>query len=479
MRTLPSGLPPARCGAEERHRRVAEVGDGQRYGVVGEERENYPPSSESARRRCWRGAEEEPGHDGHGSTELGAAVERAHEAYRAAQDVSPDVRAGWLEAVAEAMEQHSDELVRLAQAETHLAEGRLRGELTRTTFQLRLFAAEVVRGEVLDATIDHADAAWGMGPRPDLRRVNVPLGVVGVFGASNFPFAFSVMGGDSASALAAGCAVVHKVHEAHEELGLRTAEVVVAALTRPGRHRACSPPSSADPPVRHSSTTRWSRPSRSPARRAGRSAAAATAPPRGPSPSRSSASSAAPTPCSSRGPPGGPDVTRSSTSTSSPSRWGWDSSARSRDCSSCPPWTTTSRAALHSARRAPPRADADATACRRVPGGAVGDVLRVPTWRSWSRGRLGRGAGARRADLDGSGRAAGSRSPAGGDVRAGQHRRPVRRRVRPGRGCRGPDRTAHRDDPRRAGGRRVRPCRTSCPSRADASSGTAGRLASR
>ena len=166
------------------------------------------------------------------STELGADVERAHEAYLAARDVTPEGRAGWLDAVAEAMDHHGNELVRMAQAETHLAEARLRGELTRSTFQLRLFAREVVRGEMLDATVDHQDPAWGMGPRPDLRRVNVPLGVVAVFGASNFPFAFSVMGGDSASALAAGCSVVHKVHEAHEALGLRTAEVVVDALNR-------------------------------------------------------------------------------------------------------------------------------------------------------------------------------------------------------------------------------------------------------
>jgi NADP-dependent aldehyde dehydrogenase len=69
-----------------------------------------------------------------------------------------------------------------------------------------------------------------MGPRPDIRRVNVPLGVVGVFGASNFPFAFSVMGGDSASALAAGCAVLHKIHSGHRNLALRTAEVVLEAL---------------------------------------------------------------------------------------------------------------------------------------------------------------------------------------------------------------------------------------------------------
>lgn len=162
------------------------------------------------------------------------AVQQAHAAYVAARAESPQTRAGWLGAVAEGLEAHREELVALGVEETHLPEGRLNGELTRTAFQLRLLADELVRGEVLDATIDHADETWGMGPRPDLRRVNVPLGVVGVFGASNFPFAFSVLGGDSASALAAGCAVVHKIHSAHLRLGSRTAEVVLEALAEAG-----------------------------------------------------------------------------------------------------------------------------------------------------------------------------------------------------------------------------------------------------
>lgn len=166
------------------------------------------------------------------SSQLDAAVTAAHEAYEAARAVPPAERAGWLEAIADALDAAADELVPLGAEETHLPEGRLRGELLRSTFQLRLLAGEVISGEVLDATIDHADPDWGMGPRPDLRRVNVPLGVVGVFGASNFPFAFSVMGGDTASALAAGCAVVHKIHEAHGRLGARTAEIVIAALAR-------------------------------------------------------------------------------------------------------------------------------------------------------------------------------------------------------------------------------------------------------
>ncbi|MFJ6077170.1 aldehyde dehydrogenase (NADP(+)) [Pseudarthrobacter sp. NPDC092419] len=158
----------------------------------------------------------------------------AHRAYEKSRDAEPAVRGAWLEAIAAGLEANADELVVLGMADTHLDEGRLRFELRRTVFQLRLMAAEVLRGEPLGATIDHADPDWGMGPRPDIRRVNVPLGVVGVFGASNFPFAFSVMGGDSASALAAGCAVVHKIHEGHLRLALRTGEVVADALAGAG-----------------------------------------------------------------------------------------------------------------------------------------------------------------------------------------------------------------------------------------------------
>ncbi|WP_406636056.1 aldehyde dehydrogenase (NADP(+)) [Pseudarthrobacter quantipunctorum] len=169
-----------------------------------------------------------------GAEKLGTVVESAHAAFEKARTADPFTRAAWLDAVATALDADADALVALAEQETHLAEARLRGELRRSTFQLRLFADEIRRGEHFDATIDHADPEWGMGPRPDLRRYNVPLGVVGVFGASNFPFAFSVMGGDSASALAAGCAVVHKAHDGHLQLALRTAEVVVAALDAAG-----------------------------------------------------------------------------------------------------------------------------------------------------------------------------------------------------------------------------------------------------
>lgn len=166
--------------------------------------------------------------------QVDTAAQEAHAAFLVSAAQSPSTRASWLRAVAEALRTNAAELIPLGMADTHLAEPRLLGELRRSAFQLDLFADEVRSGVVLDATVDHADADWGMGPRPDIRRVNVPLGVVGVFGASNFPFAFSVMGGDSAAALAAGCAVLHKIHPGHRQLAVRTAEIVIGALRDTG-----------------------------------------------------------------------------------------------------------------------------------------------------------------------------------------------------------------------------------------------------
>jgi NADP-dependent aldehyde dehydrogenase len=145
-------------------------------------------------------------------------------------DISPGERAGCLRTVADRLDAVADELVPLAMEETHLAQGRLSGELTRTTFQLRLFALLLEEGSQLGVTIDHPDPAWPPGPRPDLRRLLVPLGPVVVFAASNFPFAFSVAGGDTASAWAAGCPVVLKAHPGHPRLSARTGEVVLDAL---------------------------------------------------------------------------------------------------------------------------------------------------------------------------------------------------------------------------------------------------------
>ncbi|MGW1681549.1 aldehyde dehydrogenase (NADP(+)) [Saccharopolyspora sp. NPDC002376] len=140
-----------------------------------------------------------------------------------------------LDAIADALDAAAPVLIPTAQRETRLAEGRLTGELKRTTFQLRLFAETIREGSYLDARIDHADPEWPMGaPRPDLRRSQVPVGPVVVFAASNFPFAFSVAGGDTASALAAGCSVVLKTHPGHPDLSATTGAVVREALVGAG-----------------------------------------------------------------------------------------------------------------------------------------------------------------------------------------------------------------------------------------------------
>ncbi|RGE21944.1 aldehyde dehydrogenase (NADP(+)) [Leucobacter sp. wl10] len=144
-------------------------------------------------------------------------------------------RAAYLTAVADALDAEADALVPIGRRETNLPEARLRGELKRTTFQLRIFAETAVDGRYLDARIDHAEPEWPMGaPRPDLRRTHIPLGPVAVFSASNFPFAFSVAGGDTASALAAGCPVVVKAHSGHLDLSRETARVVGEALSAAG-----------------------------------------------------------------------------------------------------------------------------------------------------------------------------------------------------------------------------------------------------
>ncbi|MFC1435088.1 aldehyde dehydrogenase (NADP(+)) [Streptacidiphilus sp. N1-3] len=152
------------------------------------------------------------------------AVRAAHAAHPALADRTR--RAAFLRAAADRIEAHGAELIATADAETALGTGRLTGELARTSFQLRAFAAVVDEGAFLDVVIDHADPQAAPAPRPDLRRWKVPVGVVAVFAASNFPFAFSVPGGDTASALAAGCAVVVKAHPDHPA----TSELAAKAL---------------------------------------------------------------------------------------------------------------------------------------------------------------------------------------------------------------------------------------------------------
>lgn len=163
-----------------------------------------------------------------------AAVEAAVAAAPRWRALSPSSRAGVLGAVADALDEARDELVGLAISESHLSETRLRGELVRTTFQLRFLGRVIVEGDQLQACIDLPEETWPPGPRPDLRRYLRPLGPVAVFAASNFPFAFSVAGGDTASALAAGCPVVVKAHPGHLQLSSRSGEIVTEALRDAG-----------------------------------------------------------------------------------------------------------------------------------------------------------------------------------------------------------------------------------------------------
>ncbi|WP_042376049.1 aldehyde dehydrogenase family protein [Streptacidiphilus melanogenes] len=167
-----------------------------------------------------------------GPVAVDAAVRAAHAALPALADRAR--RAALLRAAAERLHAAAPELVAAADAETALGDVRLTGELARTVFQLRYFADLVDRaaepGGFLDIRRDSADPGL-TPPRPDLYRVKLPLGVVGVFAASNFPFAFSVPGGDTASALAAGCPVVVKAHPDHPE----TSERMAAALREAAR----------------------------------------------------------------------------------------------------------------------------------------------------------------------------------------------------------------------------------------------------
>lgn len=165
---------------------------------------------------------------------IDAVAAAAAAAARPFARTSPRERGAALVAVAEALEAAAPELIEIAMRETGLTEARLAGELRRTAWQLRLFVDTIVDGGYLDVRIDAADPEYVIGPRPDLRRMLEPVGPVLNFAASNFPFAFSVAGGDSAAGLAAGCPVVVKAHSGHPELSRRTAEIVAAALEGAG-----------------------------------------------------------------------------------------------------------------------------------------------------------------------------------------------------------------------------------------------------
>ena len=145
-------------------------------------------------------------------------------------------RAAFLRRIADEIDARADAITVVASAESGLPDGRIQGERGRTTGQLRLFADHILAGAHLDRRHDAALPDRKPLPRPDLKLVQRPIGPVGVFGASNFPLAFSTAGGDTASALAAGCPVVVKGHPAHPATSELVAEAILAAIRATGQH---------------------------------------------------------------------------------------------------------------------------------------------------------------------------------------------------------------------------------------------------
>ncbi|MGX1591676.1 aldehyde dehydrogenase (NADP(+)) [Glutamicibacter sp. NPDC055491] len=160
--------------------------------------------------------------------QLKLATAAAAEAFESFRSLEPSKHAEFLEAIAENIEAVGAELVARAMAETGLPEARLTGERGRTTGQLRLFAQVVRQGDQHGVRVDPALPERTPAPRVDIRQRKIPVGPVAVFGASNFPLAFSTAGGDTASALAAGCPVVFKAHNAHPG----TSEIVGHAISK-------------------------------------------------------------------------------------------------------------------------------------------------------------------------------------------------------------------------------------------------------
>ncbi|MFP1633203.1 aldehyde dehydrogenase (NADP(+)) [Zhengella sp. ZM62] len=164
------------------------------------------------------------------------AAKAAEEAFWSYGYSSREERAAFLNAIADEIEARGEAITEIGTQETGLPEARLNGERGRTTGQLRLFASHILKGDYLDRRHDEALPDRQPLPRPDIRLVQRPIGPVAVFGASNFPLAFSTAGGDTAAALAAGCPVVVKGHSAHPGTGEIVAQAIDAAIKACGLH---------------------------------------------------------------------------------------------------------------------------------------------------------------------------------------------------------------------------------------------------
>jgi NADP-dependent aldehyde dehydrogenase len=162
------------------------------------------------------------------SHEIHDAVSNSILAFSKYKKYSLSQRADWMRAIAAGIAAAGDELMQIAAEETHLPEARLRSERARTIFQLTSYADACEKGEWLEARIDTVQNDRNP-PKPDLRKMLVPLGPVVVFGAANFPFAYSTAGGDTACAFAAGCPVIVKAHPGHAQTSERVAQIILAA----------------------------------------------------------------------------------------------------------------------------------------------------------------------------------------------------------------------------------------------------------
>src|SRR5688572_4996334 len=160
--------------------------------------------------------------------EINDVMQRAWDAFIIYRKSSRRERAGFMRAIARELENAGDELIQTAMQETHLPEARLKNEKARTVFQLNSYADACEKGDWIEARIDTAVASRNP-PKPDIRKMLVPLGPVVVFGASNFPFAYSTAGGDTACALAAGCPVIVKAHPSHAQTSEMVAQLILTA----------------------------------------------------------------------------------------------------------------------------------------------------------------------------------------------------------------------------------------------------------
>ena len=168
------------------------------------------------------------------TNEVNQAAELASGAYKTYSKISGEKKAVFLRTIAEEIEALGDELLQVYSSESGFPNGRAMGERGRTLGQLRAFANHIEAGNWVDASIDTAQPDRQLLPKVDLRKMNVALGPVVVFGASNFPFAFSTAGGDTAAALAAGCPVIVKSHPMHAATGEMVSSAVIKAVEKTG-----------------------------------------------------------------------------------------------------------------------------------------------------------------------------------------------------------------------------------------------------